>query len=71
MLEIAWLAPVAIVVMPLGYALSCHRPGLMLSFAAGCAMASAFGFAESAWPFGLAEMMWIAAALRRWYLLVQ
>ena len=38
-------------------------------YAASCATASAFGFAKSAWPFGLAEMMWIAAPLRRWYLL--
>jgi hypothetical protein len=71
MIDIAWLGPVAIVAMPLGYALGSRSPRLMLGFAAGCTMASAVGFTESAWPFGLAEMIWIAAALRRWHALVR
>ncbi len=68
---IDWLARAAIVAMPLCYALSHRTPRLMLGFAAGCTMASALGFAESAWPFGLAGMLWIVAALQRWHVLVR
>ena len=71
MLDIGGLAPIAIVAMPLIYALSSCRPRLMLGFAVACTMASTIGFVENAWPFGLAEMIWIAAALRRWHMLVR
>jgi hypothetical protein len=54
MLDIAWLGPVAIVAMPLGYALGSRSPRWMLGFAAGCTMASAVGLRKvpgrSAWP---------------------
>jgi hypothetical protein len=50
MLDIGGLAPIAIVAMPLIYALSSRGPRLMLGFAVGCTMASTIGFAESAWP---------------------
>jgi hypothetical protein len=35
-------------------------------FAAACAMGSAHGFLQGAWPFGLAEAVWALVAVRRW-----
>lgn len=69
MFDPAWLGLAAIVGMPLAYVLSSRSPLLMLGLAAGSTIASAIGFAADAWPFGLGETLWIAAALRRWYAL--
>jgi hypothetical protein len=38
----------------------------VLAFAAACAMASAYGFLQGAWPFGMVESVWSIVALRRW-----
>jgi hypothetical protein len=42
-----------------------HR--LFLAFAASCALGSAYGFLQGAWPFGLVEAIWALVALRRWH----
>jgi hypothetical protein len=38
----------------------------VLLFAASCALGSAYGFLQGAWPFGLVEAIWAVVALRRW-----
>ena len=39
-----------------------------LGFALFCALGSAYGFLQGAWPFGLVEGVWAVVALRRWLL---
>lgn len=48
------------------YALEDRSTGFILAFAVACVAASAYGFAQGAWPFGLVEAIWSAIALRRW-----
>jgi hypothetical protein len=38
----------------------------ILGFAIACALGSAYGFLQGAWPFGLVEAVWAGVALRRW-----
>jgi hypothetical protein len=40
----------------------------VLAFAAACLLASAYGFLQGAWPFGVVEAIWALVALRRWTL---
>jgi hypothetical protein len=40
----------------------------ILAFAEACAVASAYGFLQGAWPFGVVEAVWTIIALRRWQL---
>ena len=44
------------------YALEERSPHLVLAFA----VASAYGFLQGAWPFGVVELVWSAVALNRW-----
>jgi len=44
-----------------------RSPRFILGFAVSCALASAYGFLQGAWPFGLVEGVWVIAALRRWH----
>ncbi len=37
-----------------------------LAFAGACALGSAYGFLQGAWPFGLVEGVWAGVAVRRW-----
>ena len=39
-----------------------------LGFAASCLLASAYGFLQGAWPFGVVEAVWSGIAARRWML---
>jgi hypothetical protein len=48
------------------YALEARGRGFILAFAGACALGSAYGFLQGAWPFGLAEAVWAAVAVRRW-----
>ncbi|WP_363347632.1 hypothetical protein [Methylocystis echinoides] len=48
------------------YALEDRSPWFVLGFAASCALGSAYGFLQGAWPFGLVEAIWALVALRRW-----
>ncbi len=48
------------------YALEERSPWYVLGFAASCALGSAYGFLQGAWPFGLVEGVWSLVALRRW-----
>ena len=64
-----WLAAfglLAVTAMLVFYALEDRSPAFILAFAAACALASVYGFAQGAWPFGLVEAVWTLIALKRW-----
>lgn len=48
------------------YALDERSHWWTLGFAGACALGSAYGFLQGAWPFGLVEIVWAGVALRRW-----
>jgi hypothetical protein len=48
------------------YALEKRSHWFVLLFAAACALGSAYGFLQGAWPFGLVEAVWSVVALIRW-----
>jgi hypothetical protein len=48
------------------YALESHSRWFILAFAGSCVLASAYGFLQGAWPFGVVEGVWSLVALRRW-----
>ncbi len=48
------------------YSLEHRSHWFILAFAVACALASAYGFLQGAWPFGLVELVWSLVALRRW-----
>ena len=56
----------AVTLMLVTYALEARSPWYILAFAAACALGSAYGFLQGAWPFGLVEAIWAMVALRRW-----
>lgn len=56
----------AVTAMLILYALEDRSPWCVLAFAGACGLASAYGFAQGAWPFGLVEAIWAAVAVRRW-----
>ncbi len=57
---------VAVTLMLACYALEERAPGFVLGFAGACALGSAYGFLQGAWPFGLVEAVWALVALNRW-----
>jgi hypothetical protein len=59
----------AVSLMLIFYSLEPRSSWFVLAFAASCAMGSAYGFLQGAWPFGLVEGVWSLVALRRWWLL--
>lgn len=49
------------------YALADRSPAYILAFAAaGGVSASAYGFLQGAWPFGVVEAIWALIAALRW-----
>lgn len=48
------------------YALEQRSPWFILAFALTCALSSAYGFLQGAWPFGVIEIVWTAVAWHRW-----
>ena len=60
---------VAVSAMLICYAMEARSPWWTLAFAGSCALGSAYGFAQGAWPFGLVEAVWAAVALRKWWAL--
>jgi hypothetical protein len=40
-------------------------PWFVLPFAGACALGSAYGLLQGAWPFGVVEAIWAGVALRR------
>jgi hypothetical protein len=56
----------AVIAMLVCYALEDRSPWFVLAFAGACALGSAYGFLQGAWPFGVVEAIWAGVALRRW-----
>lgn len=48
------------------YALETRSSWFVLGFAVACTWASAYGFLQGAWPFGVVEAIWSIVAFRRW-----
>jgi len=59
---------IAVAAMLVCYAAEGHSPAFVIAFAFACVAASAYGFLQGAWPFGVVEAVWAAVALRRWWL---
>jgi hypothetical protein len=57
---------VAVTSMMVFYALEDRDRRFILAFAAACLLASAYGFLQGAWPFGVVEAVWAGVAVRRW-----
>jgi hypothetical protein len=64
---LAFFGLFAVTAMLLCYAFEDWSPWFILAFAVACALASAYGFLQGAWPFGLVEAIWCLVALRRWW----
>jgi hypothetical protein len=56
----------AVSAMLICYALEDRSDWFVLAFAGSCALGSAYGFLQGAWPFGAVEAIWSLVALRRW-----
>ena len=56
----------AVTAMLVTYALEKRSHWFVLAFAASCALGSAYGFLQGAWPFGIVEAVWSGVAIRRW-----
>jgi hypothetical protein len=56
----------AVTAMLVFYALEDRNPHFILAFAAACALGSAYGFLQGAWPFGVVEAIWAVIAALRW-----
>jgi len=59
---------IAVTLMLAFYALERRSSWFILGFAFSCALGSAYGFLQGAWPFGLVEGVWSVVALRRWWI---
>ena len=57
----------AVTAMLVTYAFEDRSPWFILAFAGACALGSAYGFLQGAWPFGLVEAVWCLVALHRWW----
>lgn len=57
----------AVTAMLVSYALEDRSPWFTLLFALACALGSAYGFLQGAWPFGLVEAVWCAVAVGKWW----
>jgi len=57
----------AVTAMLVCYAMENRSRRFILAFAGACALGSAYGFLQGAWPFGLVEAVWSLVALRRWW----
>ena len=58
---------VVLTFMMVMYALEGRDRRFVAAFALGCALASSYGFASGAWPFGVVEVIWSGVAFRRFY----
>jgi hypothetical protein len=57
----------AVTAMLVTYALEHRSRWFILAFAGACVLASAYGFLQGAWPFGVVEAVWSVVAVRRWW----
>ena len=58
---------VAVTAMLVFYALEKRSYWFTLAFSGACILASAYGFLQGAWPFGVVEAVWSVVAFRRWW----
>jgi hypothetical protein len=56
----------AVTAMLVTYSLEKRSPWFVLAFAGSCALGSAYGFLQGAWPFGRGEAGWALVAIQRW-----
>jgi len=56
----------AVTAMLICYTFESHSDWFILGFALACALGSAYGFLQGAWPFGVVEAIWCLVAVRRW-----
>jgi hypothetical protein len=56
----------AVTAMLVTYTLEKRSSWFVLGFAIACLLASAYGFLQGAWPFGIVEGVWAVVAFRRW-----
>ena len=56
----------AVTMMLVCYAFEERSTWYIFAFAVACALGSAYGFLQGAWPFGVVEGIWAMIALRRW-----
>lgn len=56
----------AVSLMLVSYAMEQRAAIWTLVFAGACALGSAYGFLQGAWPFGLVEAVWCGVALIKW-----
>jgi hypothetical protein len=56
-----------VTIMVVCYAFEDRSSWFVLAFAGSCVLASAYGFLQGAWPFGLVEAVWSLIAMRRWW----
>jgi hypothetical protein len=61
----------AVTAMLVFYALEDRSPWFILGFAGACALGSAYGFLQGAWPFGVIEAVWAGVAVYRWRLRIR
>ena len=64
---LTWFGLFAVTAMLVCYAFEDRSPWFIVGFAAACALGSAYGFLQGAWPFGAVEAIWAVVALRRWH----
>jgi len=57
----------AVTAMLVCYALEERSRWFTLGFTAACALGSAYGFLQGAWPFGVVEAIWSLVAARRFW----
>jgi hypothetical protein len=57
----------AVSAMLVCYSFEKQSSWFILGFAVACALGSAYGFLQGAWPFGLVEAVWALVAARRWW----
>ena len=57
----------AVTAMLVTYALESRSSWFIMAFAVACALGSAYGFLQGAWPFGVVEAIWSVVAVGRWY----
>jgi len=57
----------AVSAMLVCYTLEDRSRWYVLAFAGSCLLASAYGFLQGAWPFGIVEAVWSLVALRRFW----
>ncbi len=57
---------VAVTTMVVCYSLEGRSSWFTLAFAGSCLAASAYGFLQGAWPFGVVEFIWSGVALQKW-----